>query len=574
MKNLYFLGLLLPLIFYCSSINAQCSGCTITHNTATGNITVNSGQTLCITFAGTFTGQVNLRANANLCISSSTVYTGSLNLWGNNASVQNHGTWNTSLNMTNRLTFNNFGTFDVGSLQVNSNATFTSTTDITVTGDITNNGTFNVAGSVTARDFSSNSGSVVIGGDLNARDVRTNSPMQVGGDANLTGNLQVNGTATLTIAGDATVAGNVENNGTLDFQSSTTIQGNLSNNGDLTFESTFSVTGDVASNSGSTLTANGAGTIGGDLDVNQADIDFNGNTDIGGDVAVNSGSTLDFNVGGSVGGDVDVNGGTLTANDSTVDITGDLTNNGSIQAGGACGRFNVGGETRNNSGTVGTNNVQLDICDSSAPQSPPNNGWDVQFAGAGNFGSNLSYCTCSPTPLPIELLSFTTKNVENGILLNWKTALEIDNDYFQVERAPFNNISNFNSIGFVQAVSETNPINNYNFTDTEVRSSEKYYYRLKQLDVDGSFNYSPIIVAEYESDSSLKWRIKSSSWELENIGTNQSVQIGVYNIFGERIEKCTLTKDIFKIDVSSLSKGIYIIKYIQGSKVLTQKVNH
>ncbi len=605
--------LILSFCFLETDLYAQCSSCSTTSTATTGTITVASGTKLCLNTTGTFSGTVNLLAGAMLCVSSSTTYTGMLNLWGTGAQIQNYGTWNTSLNMFNSPTFNNFGTFNVNSLQVQNGATFTSTTDITVANNITNNGTFNVAGNVNCNNFTANpTGNVTIGGNINANNVTTNSSFDVGGNvsvnnftsnstgnvtvggnmnannvqnngvmgvtgnATYTGTLQNNGTAVLTVGGDATINGNVENNGTLTFQSSATLQNNFTNNGTTTFDTTFAITGNLENNN-ATLTANGTGTIGGNIVVNSGgNVDFNSSVAITGNVNVNSNGTLDFDADSSVGGNFQNDGGTTTISDAALTITGNLTNNGSLQAGGACGRFNVAGQTRNNSGTVGTNNVQIDICDASANQAAPDYGWDVQFAGAGNFGTNLSYCTCSPTVLPIELLDFSAKNKEDGIELKWITALEKDNNYFLVERLVSN--SSFLTIAKIKAknltYSDNSTPNSYIFLDDEISTSNTIYYRLKQVDTNGDFTYSPVISALYVKNNTTNWNIRTITWKLEGIEKNEQISVFIYNSIGLKVGEYILTHSSAFVNVANLPKGVYLIRYTEKGKVVTKKVIH
>ncbi len=556
-----------------SSVYAQCSSCTTSNTATSGNITVSTGDKLCLTAAGTFSGTINLQAGAMLCISSATTFAGTLNLWGTNAQIQNYGTWNTSLNMFNTPTFNNFGVFNVSSLIVGTGATFTSTTDVTVINDIASNGTFSVDGNLSVTNFTSNPGAnATIGGNMNAQNVRNDGSMQIGGNANFTGTLNNSGAATLNITGNTSIAGNVENNATLTFQSSATLQGNLLNNGNLTFNTNFSITGDLENNNNS-LIANGTGTIGGNVAINSANVDFNASITIGGNIAVNN-STLDFNASSSVGGNFDANGSsTVTVTEAALTIAGNLTNNASLQAGGSCGRFNVGGVSTNNSGTVGTNNTQLDMCDASnPPQTAPNRGWDVQFAGAGNFGSSLSYCTCVPKILPIEMVSFSSKNTELGIKLSWHTLAEKNNDYFLIEKAQSDNLF-FVNIGKTNSISSpTTSINSYNFIDTEVSSSTTFYYRLKQVDTDGNFTYSPIISAIYTEKKPIEWLIEENKWTLKGILENEIINVIIYNSVGIQIKSCLLTTHSSKVDVSSLKKGLYIMKYLKGNDLLIKKV--
>ncbi|TAE44537.1 MAG: BspA family leucine-rich repeat surface protein, partial [Cytophagales bacterium] len=92
-------------------------------------------------------------------------------------------------------------------------------------------------------------------------------------------------------------------------------------------------------------------------------------------------------------------------------------------------------------------------------------------------------------PLPITLLSFEGKRTnENNVLLQWKTATELNNKGFEVQKS--NNVIDFKKITFVDGAGNSSVIKNYSLN---IQNSDDMYYRLKQIDFDGSFSYSNII---------------------------------------------------------------------------------
>ena len=89
--------------------------------------------------------------------------------------------------------------------------------------------------------------------------------------------------------------------------------------------------------------------------------------------------------------------------------------------------------------------------------------------------------------VPVEFTSFAGNTVDGDIILNWSTATEINNRIFEVERKKEN--SNFVTIGFVDGKGTTTEEHEYSFIDRNI-SAGKYLYRLKQIDFDGTFEYS------------------------------------------------------------------------------------
>ncbi|MCB0481186.1 MAG: hypothetical protein KDC83_07120 [Flavobacteriales bacterium] len=114
----------------------------------------------------------------------------------------------------------------------------------------------------------------------------------------------------------------------------------------------------------------------------------------------------------------------------------------------------------------------------------------VTFHGSGdNFvgpqSCNHQGCTNSVTPLPVELVSFIAQMMEDRAHLEWKTASEINNDYFVIERLDDNNF--WLAIGEVHGNGTTNEMHFYTYDDYEVDPYSDAYYRLKQVDFDGNF---------------------------------------------------------------------------------------
>lgn len=101
--------------------------------------------------------------------------------------------------------------------------------------------------------------------------------------------------------------------------------------------------------------------------------------------------------------------------------------------------------------------------------------------------------------LPVELISFTGTKQSNDVLLKWITASEKNSDYYIVERSTDG--STFSSIGRVAAAGNSNTTLNYSLIDHQPNLGENYY-RLKQVDKDGTVTYSSIILINF--DNALK----------------------------------------------------------------------
>jgi hypothetical protein len=113
-------------------------------------------------------------------------------------------------------------------------------------------------------------------------------------------------------------------------------------------------------------------------------------------------------------------------------------------------------------------------------------------AVAANVGYSvqLYHVTAAVNPLPVELTTFAGKARSTGVELNWQTASERNSAYFQVERAADAN-EGFRAIGKVEAAGSTARASSYRFVDAQPLALG--YYRLRQVDQDGTASFSPVV---------------------------------------------------------------------------------
>ena len=98
---------------------------------------------------------------------------------------------------------------------------------------------------------------------------------------------------------------------------------------------------------------------------------------------------------------------------------------------------------------------------------------------------------------PVTLISIDAARSKNDIVVTWKTATEINNSHFIIERST--NGIDFTSVGQVLGTGNSNIIMNYSFNDAKA-PSVKLYYRLQQVDFNGRFEYSPIVLVTVGKD--------------------------------------------------------------------------
>ncbi|HSW55979.1 MAG TPA: T9SS type A sorting domain-containing protein, partial [Ignavibacteriaceae bacterium] len=143
--------------------------------------------------------------------------------------------------------------------------------------------------------------------------------------------------------------------------------------------------------------------------------------------------------------------------------------------------------------------------------------------------------------IPVELISFSANLTKDKVELFWQTATETNNAGFEVLRFAQNDNNVWKRIGFVEGFGTTTEPVTYSFIDEDVTTGT-YKYRLKQIDLDGTFEYSNEIVVEvdfkpkefvlhqnYPNPFNAKTIIKYQ------IPKEERLRINIYNILGEKI---------------------------------------
>ncbi len=227
--------------------------------------------------------------------------------------------------------------------------------------------------------------------------------------------------------------------------------------------------------------------------------------------------------------------------------------------------------------SIASNNYQIFVVDSM-----------TVFSAQGNGLYKLN----SPYFIPVELTAFTANVYGNTVMLNWSTATELNNRGFEIQRAsslPYGNASmttpplGWVSIGFVDGFGTTTEKQNYSFTDNPAEYG-KYFYRLKQIDYDGTFEYSNQIEVEITFPSAFELGQNYPnpfnpstiiSWKM---ASPDHVLLKVFDVLGnEIITLVNETKPVgsfsVEFDGSQLSSGTYIYKLVTGNFTEIKKMS-
>jgi hypothetical protein len=216
----------------------------------------------------------------------------------------------------------------------------------------------------------------------------------------------------------------------------------------------------------------------------------------------------------------------------------------------------------------------------SGPWCPPVTILDVAVTGdalqslAGVFGPALNGTEPNGAPfilmgsvVPVELTSFVANVSDRNVTLNWSTATETNNQGFDIER---NSGNGFEKIGFVAGFGTSTEVHNYSYLDGSLQGGT-YSYRLKQIDYDGTFEYSDVVEVDvtipdvfaleqnYPNPFNPSTKIKFS------LAADSKVSLTVFDILGREVANLIsgdLSAGFHEMDfnASNINSGVYFYR--------------
>ena len=228
-----------------------------------------------------------------------------------------------------------------------------------------------------------------------------------------------------------------------------------------------------------------------------------------------------------------------------------------------------------------------------------NVGWSSSIWNIGDGINNgypyLKWQNPGGTPLPVELTSFTATAASNSATLSWKTATEVNNYGFEVERrlvstdlsqpSPQRGGQGWGQIGFVTGNGTSSSTHSYSYKDASV-SSGTYAYRLKQIDNGGTYKYSseaevtiavPKVFALNQNYPNPFNPTTTITYNIPAVGTQHAVSLRVYDIMGREV--ATLVNETKEagsyqatFNASKLASGVYFYRLQSGSYASVKKL--
>ncbi len=208
----------------------------------------------------------------------------------------------------------------------------------------------------------------------------------------------------------------------------------------------------------------------------------------------------------------------------------------------------------------------------------------IDYSGVTRWPPPTIGAIDNANPLPVELTSFTASTEKNGVTLKWKTATEINNYGFEIQRSAVSSqqsVNTWSKIGFVEGSGTTNAPKSYSFTDKS--AAGKTSYRLKQIDRDGKFEYSKMVEVTVSApkEFSLEQNYPNPFNPTTAIGyqlsANSFTTLKIYDAIGREV--ATLVNEVkeagsysAQFDGAKLSSGIYFANLTSSGKTQMRKL--
>ena len=357
----------------------------------------------------------------------------------------------------------------------------------------------------------------------------------------------------------------INNNATFSNYGSLTIEGNLIiENGSNRFNNRGA--GEVTINGNVEVRGNGDNngffhsganiTVLGDFNVTDA----NANVEISGPLSVR---------------DFSIRGGIVSVVKTIVTVNGNYTQQGSNTrvSGGTpvanCGSFNVLRNSTIADGTFGFSGF-LGVCNPETGQGGFTNSGGGRVTPNGSLG-----CSCFQA-LPVTLTYFTAKQQDSQVLLQWATASEKENAYFSLEKS--RDGQQFNEIGRVTGAGTSTTKLTYAFTD-DFPFAGTSYYRLRQVDFDGTSANSKIVAVNSKVTAALRIYPNpltgNELWVEATDAEANDMRITIHNTVGTLlIDRVFPYEPAVKVDLSALRQepGLYIISVRRKNRIERQKL--
>lgn len=190
---------------------------------------------------------------------------------------------------------------------------------------------------------------------------------------------------------------------------------------------------------------------------------------------------------------------------------------------------------------------------------------------AGALGNYIIYAdgVLPNEPLPVSMTMFEAVKGKNEVNLIWQTVSETNNKVFEIEKSTDG--ENFTTIKTVAGAGNSTSTIDYKTEDFHPVNGYNYY-RLKQIDFDGQYEYSKVSVVDFKLSNIYLFPNMLDQGEIFNLnGVMENASVMIYSINGQLVDSMTLGNENNAIQ-ADYPKGIYIIKLIEGERETNKKL--
>ena len=193
-----------------------------------------------------------------------------------------------------------------------------------------------------------------------------------------------------------------------------------------------------------------------------------------------------------------------------------------------------------------------------------------------------AFLSSEATALPVELVSFDAVTSEHGVVLTWRTASEQKNAGFHVQREKRDGASEWTTIGRREGAGTTAEPQTYRFTDSALPyEADQLFYRLRQVDADGSASYSKTLTVERSVGEVKLLPTRpnpAGDWATVRYAVPEAREVSVrlYDAMGQQVRTVTdgtqKGRHTHRINVTDLASGTYFLRLQAGTQIQTQKL--
>lgn len=178
--------------------------------------------------------------------------------------------------------------------------------------------------------------------------------------------------------------------------------------------------------------------------------------------------------------------------------------------------------------------------------------------------------------LPVTLITFNARAVENNALLEWQTTSEANASHFEVERSL--DARTFQKIGTVAAAGNSNALQKYYFTDRTFGSQlQTVYYRLRPVDLDGTFSLSRAISLQPRGAGQVAGVYPNPARKASTVTVSSGIpasEVSLWDMLGRQVPVRTssLSDGAVQVNLNGVASGLYLLKLTTSQGVVNHKL--